>query len=545
MADLTAITIAAALVKGYREDKRMPRNAERASTCLNGKPTEFGLAQLETITYPITDRTLGAPDNLLVWPYPQLFRGKKFTLLCARNTIYQVTEAGWTTAALSLYNLGEPLTESITNGSFTGAATNWTLGAGWAYAANVVNHTAGNTADLSQLLADQAVALVDGHLYRVTYTVSNMTAGSITAKVGSSGTGTARTQDGTYTEDIVCSGSTDFLLTPVITFDGTIDNVSVKEVKAATIPNGTGPWHFADFQDAWFLTNGACIVCRLMLYNHWTTFVVETEAAAYPFVPTSVCNFDNRLLVAGLPAATTYFSDADWTELWNTWILHSPRDIMTTEDMAMGPNIVMYSDQGGGDFYWPFAFELAMLGLPGQTQVDLLKPYYLDRIKSGAIGFIPMPWQGAVKCLKRMGDAVIAYGDNGVTAIVPQEKNGLAIYRTVDVVDVGVAGRGAVGGDHRQHCFVDNTGTVWYVKADLSAERLGYNEFTAAMTDASIVVTCDPDQWDYYISDGTYGYVRSKTGLGKTKIFPTHLSYVATGLISAYSPAAGADTNFE
>jgi len=545
MATITYHPIAEPFIKGLREDKRMPRNAPRLSTCLNAKPTEFGLSRLETITYPITDRTLGAPDNLLVWPYPQVFRGKTHTLLCARNAVYEVAETGWTTTVLALYNLGDPQTETLTNGTFTGNANNWTLGANWAYASNAVTHTAGSTATLSQLSASQAVALQNAHLYRVKYTVSAMTAGSVTAKVGTTGTGTAVTQDGTYTEDLVCSGSLDFIFTPTNTFDGTIDNVSVKEIKVATIPNGIGPWHFADFEDTWFMTNGTCIVCRTMLYNRWTTYVVETEAGAWPFVPTTMCNFDNRLLIAGLPAATTYFSDADWTELWATWIKHSPHDIMTNQTMAMGPNIVMYSALGGKEYMWPFSVELAMLGLPGQTEVDLLKSHYLEMIRKGDIGFIPMPWQGAVKCLKRMGDTVIAYGDNGITAIVPQQKDGMAIYRTVDVVDVGVAGRGAVGGDHRQHCFVDNTGTVWYVKADLSAERLGYSEFTAAMTDANIVVTFDPDQWDYYICDGTYGYIRSKTGFGRIKLFPTHLSYVSSGLISAYSPAAGADQNFE
>jgi Collagen triple helix repeat (20 copies) len=61
--------------------------------------------------------------------------------------------------------------ELVTNGSFTGSATGWTLGSGWTYSSNAVNKDADGTATLSQ-----SVAITAGKVYAVTFTISNWTA---------------------------------------------------------------------------------------------------------------------------------------------------------------------------------------------------------------------------------------------------------------------------------------------------------------------------------------------------------------------------------
>lgn len=114
----------------------------------------------------------------------------------------------------------------ITNGSFTGSASGWTLGTGWAYNSNNVLHTAGNTADLSQ-----SISITDGLTYRVILTVGG-TAGSVDVKVGSTSTPqtvAAATTNATlyFTAGV---GVADLTITPTSNFDGTIDTVSVVEI---------------------------------------------------------------------------------------------------------------------------------------------------------------------------------------------------------------------------------------------------------------------------------------------------------------------------
>jgi hypothetical protein len=113
----------------------------------------------------------------------------------------------------------------VSNGSFTGSASSWTLGGGALYQSNTVGVTtgAGTCSQNSSCLA--------GYLYTITYTVSNVTSGgSVQVSLGGT-SGTQRTANGAYTEDIYCGAGTNQPL--VFTFGGggsatcTVDNVSV------------------------------------------------------------------------------------------------------------------------------------------------------------------------------------------------------------------------------------------------------------------------------------------------------------------------------
>jgi len=555
---MPTIRMEKAFMAGLRDDVRSPRNAEVLALCTNAKASQWGAGRHDPISWPITDVAIA--DVASEFPNASLFRGKSRTILARRNAIHEVNESTWAAGtAQTIYRMGPPLTESMNNPSFAtatgGVLDKWTAGGsalnngvpnnGWTYSQSngSVAHSSG-TMPLQQAGVDQAVILQVGHRYRVKFTITGMTAGSIRAYCGTAA-GTARTQNKTWTEDIVCAGNTTFLLTPTGDFNGTITDCSVKEVKTGTIPTGSGPWHLADFQDCMFLCNGSCLVARLYLYGLWGWFVAQDDGGTYTLAPKTVVNYRNRLLIGGLPASTAWFSDANWQTLWKTWIEHSPKDVMTYQDLVMGPNVWVYSDLGGGDYYWPFIPELAMLGVLGQTEVETLGYLYIDRIKTGAIGFIPMPWQGNILAGAPIGDALATYGDGGGTAIVPQAEDGLAIYRTIERARIGIAARGAAGGDADAQAFFDKAGVVWTMGPDLQLTRRGYAEFVSPLADANTVVTLDPDQRDFHITDGVTGYVVSKTGLGRSTRFPTNLSYISTGLIGVYAPASAEDVTFE
>jgi hypothetical protein len=128
-----------------------------------------------------------------------------------------------------------------TNGTFTGAATGWTLGLGggtpdWAYATNNVTHAnGGGTATLEP---STPLTVVAGRTYRVTFTLSAMTAGTVTASIGGA-SGAAAGVNGTYVQEIVATNTTNLKFTPTTTLVATIDTISVLESKSITVANLT------------------------------------------------------------------------------------------------------------------------------------------------------------------------------------------------------------------------------------------------------------------------------------------------------------------
>lgn len=116
----------------------------------------------------------------------------------------------------------------VTNGNFTGSATGWTLGAGWAYNSNNIIHTAG------VLEAYQNVGATDSGLsYKITATIGGTTGtvlvGIGTAEVDVSGT-TFSAGAGVSTVTVGGFGAGDVVFSPSNDFDGTIDSVSVTVV---------------------------------------------------------------------------------------------------------------------------------------------------------------------------------------------------------------------------------------------------------------------------------------------------------------------------
>jgi len=110
-------------------------------------------------------------------------------------------------------------TDVVLTGDFS-SDTNWDKGTGWSIAAGVASKAAGTASDL-----DQNTILTDTVRFKLTYTISNFVAGTATIKCGSGTSGAARSANGTFTEELVCSGSTDLIISANSTADYDIDNV--------------------------------------------------------------------------------------------------------------------------------------------------------------------------------------------------------------------------------------------------------------------------------------------------------------------------------
>jgi hypothetical protein len=125
--------------------------------------------------------------------------------------------------------------ELMVNSTFNSNITGWDRWpeTGWAWQTDGsgggwARHTAGD----AEIFYQSINPLTVGKTYHVVFTIGGMTAGEVYATCGTTGEGTHRTGNGTYTEDLVCSGSDGRFKFDLngTTFNGYIDNVSVKEV---------------------------------------------------------------------------------------------------------------------------------------------------------------------------------------------------------------------------------------------------------------------------------------------------------------------------
>lgn len=153
--------------------------------------------------------------------------------------------------------------ELITNGSFTGSAAGWTLNSGWTYAANSVSHSSDSTDSLFQ-----AIPTLTNHVvYKLVFTVSNWSVGTVTAGLNTS-MGDPVGANGTYTQYItsnITSPTSGIAFTTTNTARLTIDNVSLKAVGAGSVSaiiGGSAPSTGDTYGDdipripALFLTDG-------------------------------------------------------------------------------------------------------------------------------------------------------------------------------------------------------------------------------------------------------------------------------------------------
>ncbi len=114
-------------------------------------------------------------------------------------------------------------TETVTNGTFTGGTTGWTLGAGWAYGANNVTATASSAA------LQQNITTVAGAWYLTEFDMSSWTTGAVQLSYGGTAIGAAATANGSYRVSFFSgNGGAATLALTGTNLTATFDNVSVQ-----------------------------------------------------------------------------------------------------------------------------------------------------------------------------------------------------------------------------------------------------------------------------------------------------------------------------
>lgn len=265
-----------------------------------------------------------------------------------------------------------------------------------------------------------------------------------------------------------------------------------------------GVWHFVDLGPSWYAFNGTCNVFRLGLGN------LESTSSTTTFVDKNVtiqtgCVHKGRIYIGGFDRSDIWSNlPVDITPEWEG---EAGLDYIDLTVDGPGSNWIMWSSIGGGDF------PLWLLYPSGYEQLSLgpTKENIIHAMKRNEFGWAPLPFNGTVQMLKPLGDAVIAYGDEGIQAILPRgNKVG---FRKIS--NLGILGRGAVGGDDNSHVFLDSRGALWELGGDLALRRLGYEEYLSAFPATSTTLTFKPSPKEVFICSPDKGFVLNSNGLAE------------------------------
>jgi len=114
--------------------------------------------------------------------------------------------------------------ELVVDGSFdTACGVNWLCRAGWTI-------SGGKAVATATFLVLGQNCLTIGTRYKIIYTIEDYSGGIVQLQCGNASAGIVRSANGTYTEILICAGSTELRFDGIAAFTGKIDNVSVKEV---------------------------------------------------------------------------------------------------------------------------------------------------------------------------------------------------------------------------------------------------------------------------------------------------------------------------
>lgn len=189
-------------------------------------------------------------DKLLAYKeYNDYFFNKEFDFSRGTSATYVAKDGLIKTAGIqpNIVNNGdfsEIGSELVTNGNFD-TDSDWTLPSGSSISDGSLNIDGTQTSNIN---INQNITSLDlTKIYKVTFTISNYTAGQVKVKISNSAQGTFKTANGTYTEYL--SGMTNNALSirPDGNFIGSIDNVSVKQVD---------PNDYWTLDTGWTIANG-------------------------------------------------------------------------------------------------------------------------------------------------------------------------------------------------------------------------------------------------------------------------------------------------
>lgn len=310
---------------------------------------------------------------------------------------------------------------------------------------------------------------------------------------------------------------------------------------SGAIASGGGAWQFADCGKSWWAFNGTTTVFYAEVGGVWA---VRVDTAFQ--VPTkSGCHFRGRAIFGGFDA-NNY-----WNSVWDTNIAGWTDEYIVNPGGAtiagIGSNFVSWSSIGGGDVLGMLYPELMVAGHEKYSTAghDATKPILNDFLDRNECGWMPMEWAGTVICLKPLGDSVIVYGDNGISALT-MVSSPVPTFGMQTIAKFGVASRTAVGGDEEHHLFMDGSGMLWEMGVDRKLIRRDHQESFLPFVGEDISIVHDPQLKEFHIT-GTVSAVRrcytlTESGLYRHKHPPTSAFFLSGGMVGIYETLSSFDT---
>ena len=542
------------LKNGLRPDGKMGRDMPYCVEYTGLRPTPFGARAF----LPIADTPNF--EASYSYPFPQMQIGNAINLIGGVDTIktLDIKSSTWAaTAPTMLCKSGNSMTTTPLGGvwhfmdfyttwmAFNGActvtaslwdatplinifgqsvpqplflaSTGWTVGANWAISGGGATHTPGATNTLSVTFANQSTKLLANQNYKVELNMTGRTVGSIGIGVGN-GLAAGIVTNGVTTRTINSGamGADKVEVFPSSDFDGTLLGLSVVPLKGVTINTGAA-------------------------YN-------ESQPFLAGFNPGDM------------------FNCADWATFLATYNTNVPTEIAALPiNGAQDMNWVWWGTVGGGDLMW--LFDLALMkfaseaGSPDMGYIenyltsgvlsDYDNYYFLQLMKRGEFGMRPMPWQGKCVGMKQLGRHMMVYGGlsnqeptttletgmvlnkqrpGGIAGLFPSGNFwGMDFVRALPQ-HVGIEGRGAFGGNDEVHLIYDELDNLWLINASLEAKRLNYSSWLSGFG-SDIMITHDPHEKEFYITDGADTLMLNDSGLCKAPWHPTTIAIAQGALV--------------
>lgn len=559
---MAKVVIQKALVQGLRPDGANI-NADFLEQCDNLRCYEQGLGQPPTVHYA---EVVSSPSQSFSHPHPQILPGAQGQVfLFGATSLYSLDLSGSLPAAaiampLSSAKLGADV---VGNGDFS-TTTGWTT-TGWTVANGRATHNTGNTSSLTKS------CLVSGHTYEISFRIFGGTAGGVVPKAGTTA-GASTSFTGVNRVWLVTAGSSILSFVPSSDFDGAISNIVVKEVSSATVEAGGGVWQLAAFRrDLFWATNGVATVFRIPSnpQDGSGSTTTSVEKIADGFSCQAVLAHGASLVMGGLD-----LSGLDATRLarvfsaWRTsgYGSDDPRAALVSfAGQQFDVDWVFISGEGIDSSSHPGALLMAMLQVPDLDRYDRLEEAVLQAFEDGRIQAVPLFDTGAVRVAISFGEEILIFGKSGLSFLSPKPTGYVESSVAVD----GIPSRGAacagMGGESPEAVFVTNQGELYIAGSDASARypwakhvkgathayarhpvyRLGYREFLSNMTLANIVITHDPVEQAYFISDGVHCYSLTRTGLYSCpRVLPSSLCRIGkyNGLVGTFGTGSNVAT---
>lgn len=261
-------------------------------------------------------------------------------------------------------------------------------------------------------------------------------------------------------------------------------------------------WQLAGFtNNVWLATNSRNLLYRLPS-NASTAADEETTVRV-----NAIANHRGRLCLGGVGGTIP----SVWTDVYyEIWRRSYNGDMVLGDDLDFDTSFVLVSQPGGEADDTPFVNILSCFEILGSTIRGAVDSVIRQDLEDGNIMVHRMSHRGGIRAMKSLGEDLMVYTSTGVSRLEFTERG--IIER--QLLNTGIVSRTGVDGDDREHVFLTQSGDLYRMRLGEGLEQLHYSEYLGGLDRGAVVVSFDPTERYYTISDGLKCYWLTRTGLG-------------------------------